>query len=396
MRGHDLCLAHEVGASNRSTRAGCDSVLSVERHGDRVRLVAAGAWDLRHATSVARALTDVQADLGDCRTLVVDLSALERIDGACAAIVARFLDRSEAHGVSTSVMAELRPEAARLITLYREYHTDLPASERRRPSALARIGSAAARIPSVAASALDFGGQAAAAIPRAAMSPGTVDWHAIPRLIETIGADGLAVAAAANLLIGLIIGFLGVAQLRRFGATVYVPELVTVAQLRELGPLVTAMVVAGRTGAGLSSEIATMQVSEEIDALRSMGFDPMRWLAVPRCVALVISVPLLTWIGHVMALAGGLIATTWLTAMSPRAYVLATANAITSRDFITGLVKSPFLALAIGLIACGQGFATYGGAAAVGARTTSAVVLSLFGVIAISASFTALFIFLGV
>jgi phospholipid/cholesterol/gamma-HCH transport system permease protein len=139
-----------------------------------------------------------------------------------------------------------------------------------------------------------------------------------------------------------------------------------------------------------------MKVSEEIDALRSMGFDPIRWLVVPRCLALVLSVPLLTWIGHFLALSGGLIATTWLTEMTPRAYTLATATAITSHDFLSGLAKTPFLALAIGLIACGQGLATYGGAAAVGARTTSAVVLSLFGVIAISASFTALFIFLGV
>ena len=163
----------------------------------------------------------------------------------------------------------------------------------------------------------------------------------MPRLIQEIGADGLPVTSAANLLVGLIIGFLGVSQLGRFGAVAYVPELVVVAHFRELGPLVTAIVVAGRSGAGLASEIATMKVSEEIDALRSMGFDPVRWLVVPRCLALAIAVPLLTWIGDVLALVGGLVATVVLTDMTPRAYVLATADAITAGHFLAGLVKTP-------------------------------------------------------
>ena len=120
------------------------------------------------------------------------------------------------------------------------------------------------------------------------LSPRSVDWRSLPRLLQEIGADALPVTSAANLLVGLIIGFLGVSQLGRFGAVVYVPELVVVAHFRELGPLVTAIVVAGRSGAGLASELATMQVSEEIDALRSMGFDPVSWLVVPRCLALVV------------------------------------------------------------------------------------------------------------
>ena len=153
----------------------------------------------------------------------------------------------------------------------------------------------------------------------------------------------MPVTSAANLLVGLIIGFLGVSQLGRFGAVVYVPELVVIAQFRELGPLVTAIVVAGRSGAGLASELATMQVSEEIDALRSMGFNPVSWLVVPRCLALVATVPLLTWIGDVLALGGGLLATIAITDMTPRAYVLGTADHITGAHFLSGMIKTPFL-----------------------------------------------------
>ena len=160
--------------------------------------------------------------------------------------------------------------------------------------------------------------------------------------MQDVGADALLVTGAANLLIGLIVGFLGVSQLGRFGAVAFVPELVVVAHFRELGPLVTAIVVAGRSGAGLASELATMKVSEEIDALRAMGFDPVRWLVVPRCLALVIVVPLLTWIGDVLALVGGFLATTAITDMPRRAYVLATTEAITGGHLMSGLIKTRF------------------------------------------------------
>ena len=139
-----------------------------------------------------------------------------------------------------------------------------------------------------------------------------------------------------------------------------------------------------------------MKVSEEIDALRSMGFDPVRWLVVPRCLALVLTLPLLTWIGDAMGVAGGLVASMVITKMSARAYIQSTLDHITVTNLLVGLVKSPFLALAIGLIACGQGLLTQGGAAAVGNRTTSAVVQSIFGVVVISTLFTFFFALLGI
>jgi phospholipid/cholesterol/gamma-HCH transport system permease protein len=261
---------------------------------------------------------------------------------------------------------------------------------------LARIGAVAAQLPGKATEALDFTGRCAAALPRVAAMPSSVDWPSLPKLIQEIGADALFVTSAANLLVGIIIGFLGVSQLGHFGALAYVPGLVVVAHFRELGPLVTAIVVAGRSGAGLASEIATMKVSEEIDALRSLGFDPVRWLVVPRCLALMVSLPLLTWIGDLLALVGGLSATTAITNMTAYAYIQGTANRITAADLLAGLIKTPFLALAVGLIACGQGLATSGGAAAVGSRTTTAVVQSIFSVIVISAVFTFFLALIGI
>ena len=360
--------------------------------------MAVGPFDLAHATAVERAVEDAEPRLEGCRSVDVDLAHLDRIDGSGAVLLARLLDRLDAAGRRDHASSQDRnPEAARLIAVYRGRGAERPAPPSRATGMLARIGAAAAETARPRSTMRSISsGRCAIAVPKAIASPRSVDWRSLPRLLQEIGADALLVTSAANLLVGLIIGFLGVSQLGRFGAVAYVPELVVVAQFRELGPLVTAIVVAGRSGAGLASELATMKVSEEIDALRSMGFDPVRWLVVPRCLALVAVVPLLTWVGDVLALVGGFMATTAITDMPPRAYVMATVDAITASHFLGGLVKTPFLALAIGLIACGQGLATQGGAAAVGARTTTAVVLAIFGVIVIGAVFTLFYALMGI
>ena len=370
--------------------------IRAEREGDHARLVPTGPFDLTHAMAAARAVGNVEARLSGCVSVDVDLAQLDRIDGTGAVLLARLLDRLDADGLHASIIEGSNSQAARLITRYRECRVELPPGSTRAMSPLMRIGALAANLPGKASRALDFTGRCAAALPKAAATPNSVDWRSLPRLIQEIGADGLPVASAANLLVGIIIGFLGVSQLARFGAVAYVPELVVVAHFRQLGPLVTALVVAGRSGAGLASEIATMKVSEEIDALRTMGFDPVRWLVIPRCLALVATLPFLTWVGDLLALVGGLAATTAITTMTPRAYIQATAGAITTSHLLAGLVQSPFLAIAIGLIACGQGLLTRGGAAAVGARTTTAVVLAFVSVIVISAVFTCFFALAGV
>ena len=283
--------------------------IRAEREGDRARLVPVGAFDVAHAPAVAKAVAHVSSDLEACRSIDVDLTHLDRIDGAGAVLLARLLDRLDANGNRTRMVEDRNPEAARLITLYRQKREEPPPARAQTMSALTKIGVVAADLPIRITDTLDFAGRCAAALPKTFASPRSVDWLSLPRLVQQIGADALPVTSAANLLVGVIIGFLGVSQLGRFGAVAYVPELVVVAHFRELGPLVTAIVVAGRSGAGLASEIATMKVSEEIDALRSMGFDPVRWLVVPRCVALVLVVPLLTWVGDALALLGGLMAT---------------------------------------------------------------------------------------
>ena len=370
--------------------------IRADREGNHARLVATGPFDLAHATMAARAVENAEALLAGCSSVDVDLAQLERIDGAGAVLLARLLDRLDAGGRHARVIEGPNREAARLIASYRERRAGLPERPTRVMNPLTRIGALAAEVPSKANEAFDFTGRFAVAFPKAAATPRSVDWRSLPRLIQEIGADGLLVTSAANLLIGAIIGFLGVSQLGGFGTIALVPQMVVVAHFRDLGPLVTGMIMAGRSGAGIASEIATMKVSEEVDALQSMGFDPVRWLVVPRCLALAITVPILTWLGDVLALVGGLGATILVSHMTAGAFVEVALNAINANNFFSGLVKTPFLGLSIGLIACGQGLLTRGGAAAVGTRTTTAVVLALFSVIVISALFTFFYALIGI
>jgi phospholipid/cholesterol/gamma-HCH transport system permease protein len=341
-------------------------------------------------------LESAEHELERCTDVDLSLGGLEHIDGAGAVLLARLVERLEAHGQRVQVLEGENPEAARLIALYRERRGEAPDREAALRNPLARLGVAVAMLPDTLGGMASFTGRFVAAIPKSITTPRSVNWRSMPDLLQSIGADAFPVAGAANLLIGLIVGFLGISQLGRFGATRFVPELLVVAHFRELGPLVTAIVIAGRSGAGLASELGTMKVSEEIDALRTMGFDPMRWLVIPRCVALCISVPLLTWLGYVLAVLGGMLATVTLTEMTPYLFLEGINEALTPAQVATGLVKTPFLALAIGLIACAQGLATRGGSAAVGARTTMAVVASMFAVIVISTIFTIFYTFMGI
>jgi phospholipid/cholesterol/gamma-HCH transport system permease protein len=370
--------------------------IRADREGNQGRLVATGPFDLAHATMAAQAVENAEALLAGCGSVDVDLAQLERIDGAGAVLLARLLDRLDAGGRHARVIEGPNRNAARLIASYRERRAGLPERPTRVMNPLTRIGALAAEVPSKANEAFDFTGRCAVAFPKAAVTPRSVDWRSLPRLIQEIGADGLLVTSAANLLIGAIIGFLGVSQLQGFGTIALVPQMVVVAHFRDLGPLVTGMIMAGRSGAGIASEIGTMKVSEEVDALQSMGFDPVSWLVVPRCLALAIAVPLLTWLGDVLGLVGGLGATIVVSHMTAGAFVEVALNAITANNFFSGLVKTPFLGLSIGLIACGQGLLTRGGAAAVGTRTTTAVVLALFSVIVISALFTFFYALIGI
>jgi len=194
-----------------------------------------------------------------------------------------------------------------------------------------------------------------------------------------------------NFLVGFVMGFQSARQLQTYGADIFVADIVGLAVTRELAPLMTAIIVCGRSGAGIAAELGTMKVSEELDALRAMGFGPMRYLVFPRVLALFLVVPLLTVVADFFGVLGGMTVARYNLQISATAYLAETRTAILPWDVAGGLIKAVCYALAIALIACQQGFATSGGAAGVGRRTTSTVVIGLFVIVLIDASLTVVF-----
>jgi phospholipid/cholesterol/gamma-HCH transport system permease protein len=225
--------------------------------------------------------------------------------------------------------------------------------------------------------------------------PRTVHLADLGSLIERAGSDGIPIVLLINFLVGAILGLQGAIQLHRFGGDYFLANLVGLSIVRELGPLMTAILVTGRSGAAYAAELGTMTVNEEIDALRTLGQDPQRFLVFPRVLALTFVLPILTILGDLLGTLGGLaIAVTYLQQPSV-VYLQSLQQAVGLDDVATGLLKSVAFAVAIGLISCQRGLATRGGAAGVGRSTTSAVVVVIFVIIALDAVFTWVFSMLG-
>lgn len=238
------------------------------------------------------------------------------------------------------------------------------------------------------AGVLDFVGDLAVATAAAARTPRTVNWADVPRLIERAGADGVPIVLMINFLVGVVTAFQAAIQLTQFGADLFVADLVGLSVTRELAPLMTAIIVAGRSGAAFAAELGTMRVSEEIDALHTLGLDPYRFLVFPRVLALLVVLPLLAILGDVVGIAGGLLVAMLSLDLTASAYLIQTAKAVEVWDVTSGLLKTVLFGGAVALIACQRGLATRGGADGVGRATTSAVVTSLFAIVSIDAIFT--------
>jgi phospholipid/cholesterol/gamma-HCH transport system permease protein len=213
----------------------------------------------------------------------------------------------------------------------------------------------------------------------------------VPPLVERTGADAIPIVVLINFLVGFVMAYQSAKQLKMFGANIYVADLVGLSVTRELAPLMTAIIIAGRSGAAFAAEIGSMKVSEELDALRTIGLRPFAWLVIPRTIALLVVTPFLTLIGDLVGVLGGLVVGITSLDLTAQGYLVETKKAVELWDVQHGVIKSFAFALAISLIACQQGFSASGGAEGVGRRTTSTVVTCLFALVLLDALFTIVF-----
>ena len=230
-------------------------------------------------------------------------------------------------------------------------------------------------------------GEVVVLLPRFVMARAKVRGAELLEVLAESSSRALAIVAVVNLLMGAILAFVGAVQLRRFGAGIYVADLVGIASVRELTPIITAIVLAGRTGASFAARIATMQGNEEIDALTTLGVSPVEFLVVPRAVALTLLMPLLYVYGCAFAIVGGLLVSTSILDISAAGYWAATRDAIAGANFAIGGLKAAVFGALVALLGCHYGLGAERSAAGVGSATTGAVVASIVGIIALDAVF---------
>lgn len=336
------------------------------------------------ATSVAALWQQAHAALDAARVVSIEASQVEYCDGAGLALL---FDLRRARPGAVSING-LRPEFSGLLEQFDP--GKFPATSAK--GLPARLGFVAGLGQSFAGTAdglraqIVFVGEAVAALAFAARHPSSVRWKDALLIAERAGVDALPIVALIAFLMGLIIAFQSAVPLRQFGGEVYVGDLVGLSMLRELGPLMTAILLAGRSGAAFAAELGTMKVNEEINALTTMGLDPVRFLVVTRVLAGLIVTPLLTIFADMVGLIGG--AVTMLTFSIPtRTYFTHVGGFANVSDFLSGLVKSVVFGVLIAGIGCLKGLQTKSGAAAVGDSTTKAVVAAIIMIVVVDGLF---------
>ena len=360
---------------------------TLEQRADRVRL--AGELRMAGAPALWRDIRQVAAPPHG-GALDIDLAGVTSVDGGVMSLLVALREELAQKGVKCEIVGASE-RVQFMVRLYGGSEAPSPREARRKEGPVSRVGAAVARGAASVERALTFIGEVTSAGAGLVRRRGTMNWRVLPGLIERAGTDGLLIVVMLNFLVGFVMAFQSARQLEVYGANVYVADVVGISVTRELAPLMTAIIMSGRSGAAFAAEIGTMRVSEEIDALRTMGFAPVPYLVLPRIGALMLAAPVLTLVGDLVGVVGGGCVAVSSLDVSAHGYLAELQTAVFPWDIWTGLLKSVAFGMVIALIGCQQGFATRGAAAGVGRGTTTTVVTCLFTIVIVDTLFTVLF-----
>jgi phospholipid/cholesterol/gamma-HCH transport system permease protein len=371
--------------------------LTATAEGERVALAATGAWTAERAAELEEIIDQTVRRYQGASDVVIDLAKLERLDTFGAWLIERLKRAFTGRGSTARVIGLSDADRGLMeeLQLVNRAPGETGAAANRIAMALDAVGRAVAGIGWSLVVLTQLLGALTMVIAATIAHPTRLRLTSVVYHLERVGWRAVPIIVLSTFLIGAIIAQQGIFHFRTFGAEIYVVDMVGILVLREVGVLIVCVMVAGRSGSAYTAEIGSMKMREEIDALRTMGFDPVEVLVLPRIVALVIAVPLLTFLGAMAALYGaGLVC--WLYGgMTPDILLARLREAISLPTFAVGMIKAPFMALVIGLVACVEGFEVQGSAASLGLRTTSSVVKSIFLVIVLDGFFAMFFAAVG-
>ncbi|MEQ1670358.1 MAG: MlaE family lipid ABC transporter permease subunit [Hyphomicrobium sp.] len=371
--------------------------LGVELGAGSVQLSATGDWSARNALALDAAVRNAVEVAPRGLPVSLDLSGVDEIDTFGAWHLANLAKALAAQGSVASVTG-LAPRFAGLLTLVGQASEGdaMPPPAHWTPlGALEKIGRNTADAWASLSLLVNMLGAIGDAAGRTLRHPSTFRLTSAIHHIDRVGLQAVPIILLITFLIGCIIAQQGFFHFRKFGADDYVVDMVGILVLREIGVLIVAIMVAGRSGSSYTAELGSMKMREEIDALRTMGFDPIQVLVLPRVLALVIALPILTFLGSMSALYGGELVAWLYGGMSPDIFVARLKDAISITHFKVGMIKAPFMALVIGVVACTEGLRVGGSAESLGLRTTASVVTAIFLVIVLDGLFAIFFASIG-
>lgn len=366
--------------------------LAARREGNAARIALFGDWTLAFSPAIENESLRLVSEGRSLPRAIVDVRGLARLDVAGAWVINRSLDELTRTGVATAIEGA-RPGHARLLeeARFRRFETSPRPKTNIAADLLAELGRLVVMGFRDLYAGIGFVGGLVAAFARILVNPRLFRGVSLVSHIENFGFRSVPIIALINFLVGGIVAQQGIFQLRRFGASIYAVDLIGLLVLRELGVLLTSIMIAGRSGSAITAEIGTMKMREEIDALRVMGLSPTEVLVAPRVLALMWALPLLTFVADMAALFGGLLVSWAYEGISPAAFLSLLQKSIARNTFLVGLIKAPFMAFAIGLIGAMEGLAAEGSAESLGRHVTASVVKSIFMVIVLDGLFAIFF-----
>lgn len=357
-------------------------------------LVLSGCWTATRLDAVGAPLAGLALAPGS--PLRIDARPVTALDTAGAWLLQALLLRLRGQG-STVALDGLSDQARRLLDAVDAHGAAgaAPARMPAPPSALARIGQRAIDAGEQAVALLAFIGDCTLALAGWVAHPRRLRWRPVLFNIRSAGIDALPIVGLLSFLLGVVVAYQAADQLRRYGANIFVADLVGLSMLREFAPLMTAIIIAGRSGSAYAAQIGSMAVSEEIDAMRTLGLAPLELLVLPKLLALVLVLPLLTVFADVLGVAGGMVMARVQLGVSYGEFLDRFAKAISPTSYLIGIGKAPVFAAIIAVVGCFQGMRTRGGPDNVGRQTTRSVVQGIFLVIVADAMFSVAFSVLG-
>lgn len=372
--------------------------IAIEQRDNLYLLVCKGEWNLQAIGDVASALKKYSRTIGQHSNISLDISSVRNLDSAGAILLLQYVAAFK-HKKCTVNITGADSEQEKILAMFRdeeERNHAIPPPGHPVHHALEGIGEYTVTSLRDSIQFISFLGEIFISLVHYILHPSSIRFRAIIKNIEEAGARALMIVALTSFLIGVVVAYQGAVQLERFGANIFIVDLIGISVTRELAPLITAIVVAGRSGSSYTAQIGVMKITEEIDAMKTMSFDPFRFLVLPRMIALMIAMPLMIFFADVVAIAGGMFIAETQMNLSYSEFIHRLQGTLEIKHFWIGIMKGPFFAWLIAAVGCFRGFQVSYNTESIGRYTTVSVVNAIFLVIACDALFSVVLTELGI